>query len=92
MLTGHHYAANFTVADGRIAFTPLFLGASPQIVPEGRYTGWRILQHEADRALTLMAALKPDQVKQTLIADAVERHPCLGARPCAAPVAGWAGR
>jgi hypothetical protein len=72
MLTGHHYAANFTVSDGRIAFTPLFLGASPQIVPEGRYTGWRILQHEADRALTLMAALKPDQVKQALIADAVD--------------------
>lgn len=72
MVTGHHYAANFTVSDGRIAFTPLFLGASPQVVPEGRYTGWRILQHEADRALALMAALKPDQIKQALIADTVD--------------------
>lgn len=72
MVTGHHYAANFTVSGGKIAFMPLFLGASPQIVPEGRYTGWRILQHEADRALALMAALKPEQVKQALIADTVD--------------------
>lgn len=72
MVTGHHYAANFTVSDGRIAFTPLFLGASPQVVPEGRYTGWRILQHEADRALALMAALKPEQARQALIAEAVD--------------------
>ena len=63
MMTGHHYAANFTVADGRIAFTPLFLGANPQTVPEGRYAGWRILQHEAYRALALLGALSPAQVE-----------------------------
>lgn len=45
MMTGHHYAANFTVADGKIAFTPLFLGANPQTVPDGRFAGWRLLQH-----------------------------------------------
>ena len=27
-VTGHHYASNFTVADGKIAFTPLFLGGN----------------------------------------------------------------
>ena len=72
MMTGHHYAANFTVAGGKIAFTPLFLGANPQTVPEGRYAGWRILQHEADRAFALLGALNPEQVKQAVVADAVD--------------------
>ena len=78
MLAGHHYAANFTVADGRIAFTPLFLGANPQIVPEGRYAGWRILQHEADRAFALLAALQPAQIKQAVVADAVDNSVFVG--------------
>jgi hypothetical protein len=60
------------VADGKIAFTPLFLGANPQTVPEGRYAGWRILQHEADRAFSLMGALSPAQMKEAVIADAVD--------------------
>lgn len=72
MMTGHHYAANFTVSDGRIAFTPLFLGANPQTVPDGRFAGWRLLQHEADRAFALLGALSPDQMKQAVIAGAVD--------------------
>lgn len=78
MMTGHHYAANFTVSEGRIAFTPLFLGANPQIVPEGRYTGWRILQHEADRAFALLGALRADQVSQAVVADAVDNAVFVG--------------
>ncbi|TRD10720.1 DUF3500 domain-containing protein [Erythrobacter insulae] len=73
MVTGHHYAANFTIADGKIAFMPLFLGANPQTVPQGRYAGWRILQHEADRALALMKSLGPSQLETAVIADAVDR-------------------
>lgn len=88
MLTGHHYAANFTVSGGKIAFTPLFLGANPQVVPAGRYAGWRILQHEADRALALVGALTPEQRKAAVIADAVDtavfagkgQQPVAGAR------------
>ncbi len=72
MMTGHHYAANFTVADGKIAFTPLFLGANPQTVPDGRFAGWRLLQHEADRAFALLGAMSPEQVKQAVIAGAVD--------------------
>ncbi len=78
MMTGHHYAANFTVSDGRIAFTPLFLGANPQTVPEGRYAGWRILQHEADRALALLGALSPAQVEQAVVAGAVDNSVFVG--------------
>lgn len=72
MMTGHHYAANFTVADGKIAFTPLFLGANPQTVPDGRFAGWRLLQHEADRAFALLGALNPQQRNQAVVAGAVD--------------------
>ncbi|WP_373492479.1 DUF3500 domain-containing protein [Parasphingorhabdus sp.] len=71
-VTGHHYAANFTVADGKIAFMPLFLGANPQIVPEGRYAGWRILQHEADRAFALIKSLETSQLQAAVVSDAVD--------------------
>ena len=72
MVTGHHYGANFTVADGKIAFLPLFLGANPQIVPEGRYAGWRILQHEADRAFALIESFETSQLQEAVISDAVD--------------------
>jgi hypothetical protein len=78
MLTGHHYAANFTVSDGRIAFTPLFLGANPQVVPDGRYAGWRILQHESDRAFALLGALRPEQLREAVVADAVDNTVFVG--------------
>lgn len=71
-VTGHHYASNFTVADGKIAFTPLFLGANPQVVPEGRYAGWRILQHEADRAFALLGSLDASQLKEAVVSAEVD--------------------
>lgn len=71
-VTGHHYAANFTIADGKIAFMPLFLGANPQIVTSGKYAGWRILQHEADRAFALLDTLDDRQLDTAVVADAVD--------------------
>ena len=67
MLSGHHLAANFTVVNDRIAFTPLFLGASPQTVREGKYAGWRVLEHEIDRAFALAATLDADQRARTIL-------------------------
>lgn len=71
-VTGHHYAANFTVADGKIAFMPLFLGANPQVVASGKYAGWRILQHEADRAFALLDTLDVSQLGAAVVADTVD--------------------
>ena len=38
-IAGHHAAANFTVSDGRVSFTPMFLGSSPRIIESGPYAG-----------------------------------------------------
>lgn len=72
LVTGHHFAANFTVSGNRIAFTPMFLGANPQVVQEGRYAGWQILQHEADKALTLLRSLDEGQLEQTVVSAEVD--------------------
>lgn len=71
-VTGHHYAANFTVADGKIAFMPLFLGANPQVTVSGKYAGWRILQHEADRAFALLDTLDDSQLGTAVVAEEVD--------------------
>lgn len=72
LVTGHHFATNFTVSGGKIAFTPMFLGANPQVVQEGRYTGWQILQHEADRALSLVRSLDAAQIAKAVVKAEVE--------------------
>ncbi|MDC8754464.1 DUF3500 domain-containing protein [Erythrobacter sp. sf7] len=72
LVTGHHFAANFTVSGGKVAFTPMFLGASPQVVQEGRYAGWQLLQHEADKALALLGSLSEDQLQQAVVSAEVD--------------------
>jgi len=60
-LVGHHAAANFTVSEGRVAFTPTFLGSSPRVVESGPYAGTMVLPHEGARGIELMQALTPAQ-------------------------------
>jgi hypothetical protein len=71
MLTGHHLAANFTVVEGAVAFTPLFVGANPQVVRDGPYAGWRVLGHETARGFALARSLTPQQRRAAIIAGAV---------------------
>lgn len=71
MINGHHFAANFTVVDGRIAFTPLFLGSNPQMVPSGPYAGWRVLDHEMVDAFALFASLDEGQRSAALVGPEV---------------------
>jgi hypothetical protein len=72
MLTGHHLAANFTVVDGAIAFTPLFVGANPQLVRAGPYAGWRVLGHETARGFALARSLTPEQRRTAIVSGRVE--------------------
>ena len=68
-LAGHHAAANFTVSEGRVSFTPTFLGSSPRVVEEGEFAGRMALPHEGDRGLELMIALDSDQQARARITD-----------------------
>ena len=68
-IAGHHAAANFTISDGRVAFTPTFLGSSPMQVESGRYAGLMVLAHEGQYGIDLMKSLNSDQQKKATIAD-----------------------
>jgi hypothetical protein len=71
MISGHHLAANFTVVDGKVAFTPLFVGAAPQTVQQGPYAGWRLLDHEIARGFTLVRSLNVQQRRAAIISGTV---------------------
>jgi hypothetical protein len=68
-IAGHHAAANFTISDGKIGFTPTFLGSSPMEVQSGRYAGLMALSHEGQRGIEFMNSLDSEQRKQATIAD-----------------------
>ncbi len=70
-IAGHHAAANFTVSDGRVAFTPTFVGSNPLTVQSGRYAGWTALPHEGPRGIELMQSLSSAQKRAALIDDEV---------------------
>jgi Protein of unknown function (DUF3500) len=72
MINGHHFAANFTVVDGRIGFTPLFLGANPQTIQQGPYAGWRVLDLEIAGGFAMIAALDADQRKAALVSETID--------------------
>ena len=68
-IAGHHAAANFTVADGRVAFTPTFLGSSPRVLANGPYAGLMALPQEGNRGIELMQALTPAQQQKARVAE-----------------------
>jgi len=78
-LNGHHLAISFTVVDGRLAFTPMFLGAEPEIVEAGRHAGWRVLPQEAQRGLELMQSLTARQRAAALLSPTVDSTAFIGA-------------
>ncbi len=60
-LDGHHLAMTVTAVDNQIAFTPLFLGAEPQTILDGRHAGVRSFQHELDRVSDFLNSLNSQQ-------------------------------
>jgi hypothetical protein len=71
IISGHHLAANFTVVDGRVAFTPLSVGAAPQTVEEGPYADWRVLDHEIVRGFALVRSLNDQQRRAAITSGSV---------------------
>ena len=72
-IAGHHAAANFTISNGRVAFTPTFLGSSPMEVKTGRYAGLMVLAHEGQYGIDLMNSLDSAQQEKATIADDAAR-------------------
>ena len=69
LLTGHHLAVSFTVAQGRVGFTPLFMGSQPLMVRRGVEAGWSPLFHESIRGFDLMESLTAEQQQTALVSD-----------------------
>ncbi|HUQ51214.1 MAG TPA: DUF3500 domain-containing protein [Gammaproteobacteria bacterium] len=63
LIQGNHLAVSFTVADGRTAFLPMFVGATPLAVEEDVETGWSALAQEVARGVELVTALSESQRK-----------------------------
>ena len=70
-IAGHHGAANFTVVDGHVGFTPTFVGSNPMIVESGRYTGYSVLPHEGSRGVEFMMSLNDAQQESALLSAEV---------------------
>jgi len=69
-IEGHHLSLNFTLENGKIvAATPAFFGANPAEVRQGPREGLRTLADVEDRALRLLQALDPRQMKEAVVAD-----------------------
>ena len=66
---GHHLSLNFTMADGKLAMAPLFMGANPAVIPEGKRKGEKTLAREEDLAFKLLHALPENQRQQAIFRE-----------------------
>jgi hypothetical protein len=60
-LFGHHAAVNCLVVEGRMALSPVFLGAEPNEIDAGPHAGTQSFTERIALGLQLMAALTPEQ-------------------------------
>ncbi len=64
---GHHFAANFTIANGHeISGSPTFMGTNPAEIRTGPQKGLRVLAAEEDMARSLVKSLNEDLRKKAV--------------------------
>jgi hypothetical protein len=68
-LEGHHLSLNFSLRDGRVAFTPLFMGANPAKVGEGKHAGLRVLAGEEELGRQLLKSLPGGKRRKAIFAE-----------------------
>jgi len=66
---GHHLSLHFTVVNGKVASTPMFMGTNPAHVKDGPRKGLRVLGREEDLGRELVQALTADQKKTAIVAE-----------------------
>lgn len=59
--SGHHIALNFTIVNGKLAFTPIFFGIYPAEIKSGQNKGTRIIKDEEDTGFELINMLTTEQ-------------------------------
>ncbi|MBL8177036.1 MAG: DUF3500 domain-containing protein [Bryobacterales bacterium] len=65
---GHHLSLHFTIVNGKVASTPMFMGTNPAHVKEGPRKGLRVLGREEDLGRELVQSLSADQKKTAIVA------------------------
>ncbi len=68
-LEGHHLSINVSFVDGKVAMTPLFLGADPAVVPDGPFAGLEILDVPSNISRELMQSLDDEQQQQAAVSE-----------------------
>lgn len=63
---GHHISLNFTVSEGKTAFSPIFFGSNPAMIKSGKRKGERVLSKEEDLAFQLINSMTDEQKKLTI--------------------------
>ena len=64
--TGHHIALNFTIVNGKLAFTPIFFGIYPAEIKDGQNKGRRIIKDEEDIGFQLINVLTSEQKSKAI--------------------------
>ncbi len=65
---GHHISLQFTAVDGKVSFTPGFMGSNPgTVLIDVPQKGRRILKGEEDFALDLLHSLTKTQLDKTVL-------------------------
>ena len=59
--SGHHIALNFTIVNGKLAYTPIFFGIYPAVIKDGQNKGRRIIKDEEDIGFELINMLTSEQ-------------------------------
>ena len=64
--SGHHIALNFTIVNGKLAFTPIFFGIYPAEIKDGQNKGRRIIKDEEDIGFELINMLTSEQKSKAI--------------------------
>jgi Protein of unknown function (DUF3500) len=66
---GHHVSVHVTVIGDEVRMTPLFLGANPAVVRDGRQVVTAPLRPEEELGFALLAALTVEQRSSAIVSD-----------------------
>ena len=66
---GHHLSVNFSIVNGEIATTPIFIGTNPGQVRESVFSGLEVLSTEITLARQLMQLFNESQLEKVIISE-----------------------